>query len=116
MDKRRFFDEAAAGFSEDFSRQDMQKIAWMLRRWRLEPGMRVLEPGCGAGQLTLLLADVLGPHGAVVALDFSREMIASARRARFTFLVDHWPRRAWIPSIMSGFMSSAYPVALWLVE
>jgi SAM-dependent methyltransferase len=37
--------------------------------WRIEPGARVLEIGCGQGETTVVLADVVGPAGHVVAVD-----------------------------------------------
>jgi demethylmenaquinone methyltransferase/2-methoxy-6-polyprenyl-1,4-benzoquinol methylase len=38
----------------------------------------VLEPGCGAGRLTAVLARLTGPAGRVVAFDSSREFIQVA--------------------------------------
>ena len=47
------------------------------------PGMRVLDVGCGAGDVSMLAADLVGPSGAVVGVDGSREVLAVAReRAR----------------------------------
>jgi demethylmenaquinone methyltransferase/2-methoxy-6-polyprenyl-1,4-benzoquinol methylase len=42
--------------------------------------MTVLEPGCGAGRITALLSDAVGPAGHVIAVDISERMIAAARR------------------------------------
>ena len=42
-------------------------------------GDRVLEPGCGAGRLTELLARAVGPRGAVLACDVSEEMVRRAK-------------------------------------
>ncbi len=42
------------------------------------PGMRVLDVGCGAGHTTLLLADMVGEHGAVVGIDIAAEAIGVA--------------------------------------
>jgi ubiquinone/menaquinone biosynthesis C-methylase UbiE len=45
--------------------------------------MRVLDVGCGTGDVTLLAADVVGPSGAVVGVDRSAAALAAARsRAR----------------------------------
>lgn len=49
--------------------------------WRnagLEPGMRVLDVGCGAGDTTLLAAEMVGPRGLVIGQDRSAAAIASA--------------------------------------
>jgi SAM-dependent methyltransferase len=43
------------------------------------PGMRVLDVGSGAGDVALLLADVVGPSGAVVGFDRSEDGIVAAR-------------------------------------
>jgi demethylmenaquinone methyltransferase/2-methoxy-6-polyprenyl-1,4-benzoquinol methylase len=48
--------------------------------WKIDRGSRILEPGCGRGRLTELLAEAAGPTGEVVAVDISREMIAAACR------------------------------------
>jgi SAM-dependent methyltransferase len=45
----------------------------------LEPGMRVLDAGCGPGRVTVPLARAVGPEGDVVALDVQEGMLARAR-------------------------------------
>lgn len=42
------------------------------------PGMRVLDVGCGAGDVSFLLARMVGPSGAVVGLDRSEDAVAMA--------------------------------------
>ncbi len=42
-------------------------------------GLRLLEPGCGTGRLTELLAREVGALGHVVAVDISPRMVAEAR-------------------------------------
>jgi SAM-dependent methyltransferase len=44
------------------------------------PGERVLDIGCGFGDTTLQLAQLVGPAGMVVGVDISRPMLALARR------------------------------------
>jgi SAM-dependent methyltransferase len=43
------------------------------------PGQRVLDLGCGAGDVSLLLSDFVGPGGAVIGVDRAPEAVATAR-------------------------------------
>ena len=45
----------------------------------IRPGMRVLDLGCGAGDVTFVAADLVGPEGSVVGVDRSPEALARAR-------------------------------------
>ena len=45
----------------------------------IRPGMRVLDLGCGAGDVTFVAADLVGPDGSVVGVDHSPEALARAR-------------------------------------
>ena len=42
-------------------------------------GMSVLELGCGPGEVTELVADLVGPSGNVLAVDRSEAMLAAAQ-------------------------------------
>ena len=44
-----------------------------------QPGERVLDIGCGAGGTTLLLAEAVGPGGAVTGVDVSQPLLTLAR-------------------------------------
>lgn len=46
----------------------------------IERGMRVLDIGCGPGDVSLLIADLVGPTGYVVGIDPSADAIAVARQ------------------------------------
>lgn len=46
----------------------------------LKPGMRVLDIGCGAGDVSFLAAKFVGPEGTVIGVDKSPEAIAFASR------------------------------------
>jgi ubiquinone/menaquinone biosynthesis C-methylase UbiE len=50
--------------------------AILIERARIEPGMQVLDAGCGPGRVTIPLAKHLGPDGEVIALDVQVAMLA----------------------------------------
>src|SRR5688572_9949422 len=45
----------------------------------LQAGHSVLDVGCGTGDLTRPIADLVGPSGRVVGVDYSQTMVAEAR-------------------------------------
>jgi ubiquinone/menaquinone biosynthesis C-methylase UbiE len=45
----------------------------------IRPGMRVLDLGCGPGDVTFVAADLVGPEGCVIGVDRSAEALARAR-------------------------------------
>ncbi|MGQ0657765.1 MAG: class I SAM-dependent methyltransferase [Chromatiales bacterium] len=51
----------------------------VLRRAGLSTGMRALDIGCGAGDVSLLAARLVGPSGLVIGVDRSLEALALAR-------------------------------------
>lgn len=44
------------------------------------PGLRVLDLGCGAGDVSLLAGELVGPDGAVTGVDRAAAALATARR------------------------------------
>ena len=46
----------------------------------IQPGMRVLDIGCGSGQTSLLAADAVGAGGTVTGVDISQPLLALARQ------------------------------------
>jgi SAM-dependent methyltransferase len=63
-----------------------------LRRSGLSAGMRVLDLGCGIGEVTLIAARLVGPHGQVhgidvdaAALEIAQNRISSAGHQHVTF-------------------------------
>ena len=63
---------------QSFSSEDLRKVAAFVRTWSIKPGDHVLEPGCGSGRLTAVLADLTGPPGRVEAFDCSPEFLRLA--------------------------------------
>jgi SAM-dependent methyltransferase len=53
--------------------------AWERHELRLQPGERLLDVGCGAGEAALALAQALGDTGEVVGIDLSEAMLRVAR-------------------------------------
>lgn len=63
----------------------------VLRQAGLVPGMRVLDIGCGVGDVSLIAARLIGPGGAVVGIDRAPEALAVAQR-RLHAAGMHWAR------------------------
>jgi SAM-dependent methyltransferase len=53
---------------------------WLLGQLSLRPGMRAIDLGCGPRGIVDLLAEAVGPTGAVVGLERREQAVASARR------------------------------------
>jgi ubiquinone/menaquinone biosynthesis C-methylase UbiE len=51
----------------------------LLDRAGLRSGMRVLDVGCGAGDVSLLAGEMVGPGGAVLGIDHNASVLATAR-------------------------------------
>lgn len=54
--------------------------ARLLREAGIAPGMRVLDVGCGAGDVAMLAREMVGPGGSVVGMDRSADAIAVAQQ------------------------------------
>ena len=50
----------------------------LLRQLGIKEGSRVLDLGCGAGDVSMLAAEMVGPRGSVVGIDQSAEAVAKA--------------------------------------
>jgi SAM-dependent methyltransferase len=68
---------ASPGFRE---RRNHESVALLLDCLRLGGGESVLEIGCGTGAVTLPLANAVGEHGRIVAVDIAEPMLGAARR------------------------------------
>jgi SAM-dependent methyltransferase len=53
--------------------------ATLFERAGLRPGQRVLDIGCGAGDVSFLAADLVGATGRVVGIDASADAVGAAR-------------------------------------
>ena len=63
---------AQARMFEPFTRE-------LFREAGLRPGMRVLDVGCGSGDVALLACEFVGPNGAVVGIDRAADAIVRAK-------------------------------------
>ena len=75
---------AEAGRGEGMEQDHLPITLPVLEKMRLAPADNVLDVGCGAGWLSRRLAKSV-PHGRVVGMDVSDEMIRHARRASVDF-------------------------------
>lgn len=66
----------------------------VLRRAGIGPAMRVLDIGCGVGDVSLLAADMVGPSGFVLGIDRSADAIAVAERRAVAAGKCYWTRFA----------------------
>jgi len=74
---RDYIDTKYLNVLADLLKQDKQRTyTWM----HLQPGQMVLDVGCGPGTDTIPLAQVVGPSGQVVGVDYDAAMIAEAER------------------------------------
>lgn len=64
------FIETYGLFQDDTIQQiQLQHRFSLVEAFAIQPGMTVLEIGCGQGDTTVALADAVGPNGHVIALD-----------------------------------------------
>ncbi len=81
----------AANYALGYSDSELDRLIWqaevlrpqterLLRMADIRPGMRVLDVGCGAGDLTMLTAELVGPSGSVTGIDRDARPLALAKR------------------------------------
>ncbi|MEO6395635.1 MAG: class I SAM-dependent methyltransferase [Devosia sp.] len=62
---------AQAGFYAEGTRDGLLKAG-------IAPGMKVLDIGCGVGDVALIAADIVGPSGSVTGIDISAQAVAAS--------------------------------------
>ena len=87
----------ALGYSKnEFKRLEMQGAFIrdltedVLQRAGLKPGMRVLDLGCGVGDVSLLAAKLVGSSGLVIGVDRSAEAIGIAQQRAIQTNLYRW--------------------------
>jgi ubiquinone/menaquinone biosynthesis C-methylase UbiE len=72
-----------------FSGKASSRTLNTIRHLDLRPGMNVLDAGCGPGRLTIPLAQIVGSHGEVTAMDLQEGMLQEVqKRAHATNLTN----------------------------
>ncbi len=66
--------------AENYDPQKFRNLQRLLKATGPLTDLRILEPGCGTGRLTLELARQAGPKGCIIAMDVSPQMTAAARQ------------------------------------
>lgn len=66
-----------------------EPTAETFRRAGIRRGMRVLDVGCGAGDVSLIVGDMVGPEGSVLGIDRTREAIETAQQRVAARGLDH---------------------------
>lgn len=78
MSAREFFDRAAAGWDTAVGEAGLATLRDLLAGLGLPEGGDVLDWGAGTGAMLPIIADLIGPHGSIVALDASAAMLDRA--------------------------------------
>lgn len=66
------FDDPANTYWERYGRRTVERL-------KLAPGAHVLDVACGTGASALPAAEIVGPQGHVIGVDFSENLLALAR-------------------------------------
>ncbi|MDO4795373.1 MAG: class I SAM-dependent methyltransferase [Brachymonas sp.] len=76
-----FFDTLAKQWDEKLDLPALRKnLVKALKPFDIQPGEHVVDIGCGTGNLTQALLDVLGPEGKVTAVEVSMDMLLEAQK------------------------------------
>lgn len=78
MSDESFFDHAATDWDERVGSAGLETLRALLAGLGLPQGADVLDWGAGTGALLLIIAELIGPHGSIVALDSSAPMLQRA--------------------------------------
>lgn len=80
MDRREYFDDLSTRWDSFTDAGKVQRaLTTLLEGYALRPTERIVDLGCGTGNLTQVLCSVLGPEGRIAAVDLSPAMISTAR-------------------------------------
>ena len=74
------YDQLAAEWDLRFTAEDLEFLTFKVDQFAVEPGMDILDLGCGTGILFDLLRRRVGESGTVTGVDFSLQMAKKALR------------------------------------
>lgn len=80
MDEREFFDKLAPTWDAHEVLSTPRRVSEILEHIHIQPGESVLDLGTGTGVLLPQLAALVGPEGAITAVDYSQGMLDIAIR------------------------------------
>jgi ubiquinone/menaquinone biosynthesis C-methylase UbiE len=69
-----------AWFLRDSPFSKINRATSIIENSSIQPGMSVLDAGCGPGRLTLPVAKKVGPGGSVIAMDIQKGMLAKTQQ------------------------------------
>lgn len=75
-----FFDQLAAEWDLMFCAEDLERLSHLVDSIGVQPGMEILDLGCGTGILFDMLRRKVGPNGMITGVDFSLKMAQQAHR------------------------------------
>lgn len=81
---------------------------FLLRRLGVTPGLHVLDVGCGPGNITSHIAEIVGDKGSVVGIDPSKERITLAQEIKTPNLSFHVGRAEDLSQFASGSFDIVY--------
>ncbi len=79
--KIKFFDNIAAKWDDWIDPEEVRKkLCSGLEEFGVAPHEKIVDIGCGTGNLTHCILSILGPEGRVFSVDFSPGMLEEAKR------------------------------------
>ncbi len=80
MIKRDFFSQISGSWDGHHADPgELERLHVFSRHFRLRPGERVLDAGCGSGRLVPVICEQIGLEGSLVELDFAPGMLEISR-------------------------------------
>jgi protein-L-isoaspartate(D-aspartate) O-methyltransferase len=121
-DPRRLYHDVLVVIDEARHLNNGQPSLWayLLDLLDLKPGERILQVGAGTGYYSAILAEIVGPEGRVVAVEYDAELASRARHS-----LAPWPQAEVVTGdgtthdpgpvdVVITFAGSTHPAPLWL--